>query len=49
MGQKGWWTLGSRPASEHQEILAILAALIRADRFEIALRLISEEICNQNP
>ena len=46
-GDSGRW--GVAPASEHQEILVALAALLRANRFETALTLISEEIRNQKP
>jgi len=42
--KKGWWTLGVVPASEHQEILVALASLIRAQRYEMALTILDNEL-----
>ena len=41
MGGGRW---GVVPASEHQEILVALASLIRAQRYNIALVVIAEEL-----
>jgi hypothetical protein len=38
----GRW--GVVPASEHQEILAALASLIRAQRYEMALTILDNEL-----
>ena len=40
--QSGRW--GVVPASQHQEILVALASLIRAQRYNIALVVIAEEL-----
>ena len=38
----GRW--GVAPASEHQEILVALASLIRAQRYDMALDIIAQEL-----
>ena len=38
----GRW--GDPPASEHQEILVALASLIRAQRYEMALTILGNEL-----
>ena len=40
--QSGRW--GVVPASEHQEILVALASLIRAQRYEMALTILDNEL-----
>ena len=40
--QSGRW--GDAPASEHQEILVALASLIRAQRYEMALTILGNEL-----
>ena len=40
--QSGRW--GVVPASEHQEILIALASLIRAQRYEMALTILDNEL-----
>ena len=40
--QSGRWE--SSPASEHQEILVALASLIRAQRYEMALTILDNEL-----
>ena len=41
-GDGGRW--GVVPASEHQEILVALASLIRAQRYEMALAILDNEL-----
>ena len=41
MGGGRW---GVVPASEHQEILAALASLIRAHRYDMALKILNQEL-----
>ena len=40
--QSGRWRVA--PASEHQEILVALASLIRAHRYEMALKILNLEL-----
>lgn len=40
--QSGRW--GDAPASEHQEILVALASFIRAQRYEMALTILGNEL-----
>ena len=42
LGSGGRW--GVVPASEHQEILAALASLIRAHRSDMALKILNQEL-----
>jgi hypothetical protein len=41
-GDGGRW--GVVPASEHQEILVVLASLIRAQRYEMVLAILDNEL-----
>ena len=41
---KGGGRWGVVPASEHQEILVALASLIRAQRYEMALTILDNEL-----